>query len=116
MTVIHPGYVLVWFRSPDELRAHLDALNEDGMHPAAAGLDGNGAPFLIALTGCYADGEDVLFDSPWQTDIEWSNGRQRCDECLGRVHGLDDLTFPVAVAALRSADAAQAPPMSSTTI
>lgn len=81
----------------DALREHLDTLNENGLHPVVVGWDAGSQPFLISLTGCYADGEDVLFDTPWQSDIQWANGRTHCDECLGHVHGLSDLRFPVTV-------------------
>jgi hypothetical protein len=83
----------------DALRGHLHDLNEDGISPVAVGWTGapSRQPFLITLVGCYADGEDVLFDSPWQTDIRWLDGRTHCDECRGHVHGIEHLHYPVTV-------------------
>lgn len=82
------------------LREHLDALNEAGEHPAAVGIDSTPQPFLITLVGAYAEGEDVLFDSPWQADIDW-NQPPRCGECNGQAHHIEDLRFPVTVLVAR---------------
>lgn len=89
----------------EALRDHLDALNEAGEHPVAVGLTVLGHPFLITLVGIYAEGEDVLFDSPWQHDIDygkrvdgmWVPQPPRCDECNAHVHGIEDVHFPVTV-------------------
>jgi hypothetical protein len=89
----------------DALRDHLDALNEAGEHPVAVGWDAAPEPFLITLVGPYADGEDVLFDSPWQRDCDygkrvdgvWVPHPPRCDECQAQAHSMDDLRFPVTV-------------------
>lgn len=86
------------------LRAHLDALNEAGVTPVAVGYDTVQA-FLITLVGPYAEGEDVLFDSPWQGDTdygervdgEWVPLPPRCDECMAHVHAMKHLRFPVTV-------------------
>jgi hypothetical protein len=100
---------LVILTDADALRAHLDALNEDGQTPVAVGWTAGpySQPFLITLVGCYADGEDVLFDSPWQSDIDygeringvWAPLAPRCDECMGHVHEMKHLRFPVTVMA-----------------
>lgn len=92
---------------PDEeaLRDHLDALNEAGHHPVAVGWDKREQPFLMTLVGAYADGEDVLFDSPWQRDIdygdrvngEWVPHPPRCNDCQGQAHAMEHLRFPVVV-------------------
>ncbi len=87
----------------EALRDHLDALNDDGQHPVAVGLDDLGQPFLIALVGPYADGEHVLLDSPWQREVTYSTGHTYCDECLGHVHGIEHLRYPVAVLTRTSA-------------
>ena len=83
----------------DALREHLDQLNEAGVHPIVAGIDACPQPFLITLVGPYAEGEHVFFDSPWQGDVDWSNGHTYCDECRGHVHGIEDLRYPVVVLA-----------------
>lgn len=93
------------FETKDDLRQYLDDLNEEGLHPIAVGLHGNGYPFLITLVGPYVEGEDVIFDSPWQGDIDygkqvdgaWVPKEPRCDNCMAMVHGIEDLTFPVTV-------------------
>ena len=49
--------------------------------------------------------EDVLFDSPWQTDCdygemvdgEWVPQPLRCDECMAHVSGIEHIRFPVTV-------------------
>lgn len=48
----------------DALRAHLEGLNEAGIGCSAAGIAGNGQPFLIELSGCYAETETVLWGDP----------------------------------------------------
>ncbi|WP_100475791.1 hypothetical protein [Mycobacteroides abscessus] len=50
----------------DALRAHLDNLNEAGIGCSAAGIAGNGQPFLIELSGCYAETETVLWGDPFE--------------------------------------------------
>jgi hypothetical protein len=81
----------------DALRDHLDALNEAGERCTAAGMDSTPQPFLIALVGAYADGEDVLFDSPWQGDVDWRDGHSNCEDCNGWSHGIEHLRYPVTV-------------------
>jgi hypothetical protein len=90
----HPTLVIY---NADTLREHLDTLNESGVHPIAVGIDALHQPFLIALVGSYAEGETVLFDSPWQSDVDWSTGSSQCDECAGHAHGIDDLHYPVEI-------------------
>lgn len=99
---------LTTFPDADALRRYLDDLNENGCHPIVVGWTAPPYPqaFLITLVGCYADGEDVLFDSPWQTDIQWANGREHCPECMGHVHGIGDLRYPVTVMAATAESAA----------
>lgn len=80
----------------EDLRSHLDALNESGHHPVAVGIDVNSHPFLVTLVGPYAEGEEVFFDSPWQTD-NCRSDEPRCDECLGHVDGIEDIKFPVTI-------------------
>lgn len=93
--------LLLELADADALRQHLDDLNDNGHHPIAVGWTAPPypAPFLVALVGCYADGEDVLLDSPWQTDLDWSNGSTRCEECHGHAHGIADLRYPVTIMA-----------------
>lgn len=91
----------------DALRVHLDALNETGQTPVVVGWTAppHPQPFLITLVGCYADSEDVLFDSPWQSDTnhgelvngEWVPHPPRCDECQAQVYAIEDLGYPVTV-------------------
>jgi hypothetical protein len=81
----------------DALRAHLDGLNESGVHPVAVGVDNGGQPFLITLTGPYAEHEDVFFDSPWQGEVA-RDGPYRCDECSGmEPDDMEHLKFPVVI-------------------
>lgn len=102
----------------DALREHLDALNEDGQTPVVVGWTAPPytQPFLITLIGPYVESEDVLFDSPWQRDLDygdridgvWVPHPPRCDECNAHVHGIEHLRFPVTVmAAERSREDAQ---------
>jgi hypothetical protein len=81
----------------DALRDHLDALNEGGTHPVAVGWDATPQPFLITLVGPYAESEDVLFDSPWQSDVDWRDGHSNCEDCNGWSHGIEHLRYPVTV-------------------
>lgn len=98
---------LTTLEDADALREHLDALNESGEHPVAVGWDATPQPFLITLVGAYADGEDVIFDSPWQQDVNhgklvdgtWVPHPPRCDECLAQAYGIEDLRYPVRVMA-----------------
>lgn len=79
----------------DALRAHLDSLNEAGICCSAAGVAGNGRPFIIELSGCYAETETVLWGDPWAGDVEHSSG-VRCEECGAHdLYGIDSLQFPV---------------------
>jgi hypothetical protein len=95
-------YGLLTFADEEALRGHLDALNESGNTPVAVGIDGVGAPFLITLVGPYAESEDVLFDSPWQSDVDWRDGHSNCEDCRGWSHGIDNLRYPVTVMTGRS--------------
>lgn len=88
---------LLPIQDAEGLREHLDALNEAGESPVVVGWDARSMPFLITLIGCYAEGEHVFFDSPWQSDIDWRDGYAHCDECRGRYHGIEHLRYPVAV-------------------
>jgi len=98
---------LVTFNDATDLREHLDLLNEAGITPVAVGIDATPQPFLITLVGPYADGEHVIFDSPWQTDCDygemvdgkWVSKPPYCDECMAQVHGMEHLRFPVTVLA-----------------
>ena len=93
---VTPAVVLA---DAEALREHLDALNEHGVTPLAVGIDAWANPFLITLVGPYADGEHVLFDSPWQGDTDWRNGERVCEDCRGHVHGIGDLRYPVTLMA-----------------
>jgi hypothetical protein len=92
---------LVELDDREALRDHLDALNENGQHPAAVGWTAPPypQPFLITLVGPYAEGEDVFFDSPWQTDVDWRDGHSNCEDCGGWSHGIEHLRYPVTVMA-----------------
>lgn len=79
----------------DALRAHLDSLNEAGIGCSIAGVAGNGKPFMIELSGCYAETETVLWGDPWANDVEHSSG-VRCEECgAHNLYGIESLPFPV---------------------
>lgn len=102
-----PPPALEVFADADALREHLDTLNENGETPVVVGWTAPPytRPFLITLVGPYVESEDVLFDSPWQSDCDygdridgvWVPHPPRCDECLAQVHGMKDLRFPVTV-------------------
>lgn len=102
------GTIRLIFADREGLRLHLDNLNEDGKQPTAVGLDSTPRPFLITLVGPYAEGEEVLFDSPWQSDVgygdlvdgKWVPKKPRCAECNGIVHEIEDLRYPVTVLAI----------------
>lgn len=99
------GDVTIVLSEAAALREYLDNLNEAGTRPIVVGIDASPQPFLITLIGPYAESEDVFFDSPWQSDIdygervdgEWVPKQPRCDECQAMVHGIEDLRFPVVV-------------------
>lgn len=98
---------LITLADADALRQHLDDLNESGTDPIAVGWSAPPypRPFLITLVGCYADSEDVLFDSPWQRDVDygeridgkWVPRPPRCEECQAQAHGIENLSYPVVV-------------------
>lgn len=99
------GTIREVFQNGEALRQHLDDLNERGEHPVAVGVDALGLPFLITLVGPYAESEDVMFDSPWQADLDhgravdgkWVPHPPRCEECQAQVYGIDDIRYPVTV-------------------
>lgn len=83
----------------DALVDHLDALNDSGVDPTAAGVDDGGRPFLAMLRGPYADSQVVLFNTPWDSETETLRG-YRCEECNGQEPAtFTDLYFPIAVVA-----------------
>ena len=92
-----PDYGLLVLADAEALRDHLDALNEAGTDDRAAGMDARGEPFLIALDGCYAETEVVLYGNPWNNEVDWGTGPS-CVECMAqRPHRLDSLRFPVRI-------------------
>lgn len=87
----------------EALRDHLDGLNEAGTRPVAVGIDDVGQPFLITLVGPYVESEDVIFDSPWQSDLDMGERvdgvwvpHPSCDECsAAQAHSINDIRYPV---------------------
>ncbi len=95
VTTTSSDVLVVQVDDRDALRAHLDSLNEAGIGGSAAGIAGNGQPFIIELSGCYAETETVLWGDPWAGDAEHSSG-VRCEECgAHNLYGIDSLRFPV---------------------
>lgn len=90
---------LLPIQDAEELREHLGLLNEAGEMPVVVGWDSVPQPFLVTLVGPYAEGEVVLFDSPWQYDTDRKDGHTHCDECMGRYHGIKNLCYPLVVLA-----------------
>lgn len=91
------GVELCFLADAVALRAHLDALNDHGIDFRAAGMDSRGAPFLIALSGPYAESEQVFYGSPWDSEVDWGTGRW-CAECnAANPHSIESLAFPVVV-------------------
>lgn len=81
----------------EELREHLDALNDEGNDPTAVGVDANGAPFLITLEGPYADRAEVFYGSPWSSERDWVSGL-RCDDCMTHhAFTIEDVQLPVVI-------------------
>jgi hypothetical protein len=80
----------------DALRGLLDQLNDAGADDKAAGIDALGQPFLVALTGPYAESERVILFDPSDTAYDQA---PYCDECgqATRRLGLADLHYPVTV-------------------
>lgn len=64
-----------------DLRDHLDALNEAGENSEVAGLDATGQPFLVFLTGPYAEGMYFLGWNPWEREFDVDVATRPCDEC-----------------------------------
>lgn len=89
-------YRPVLLADAEALREHLDALNDAGESAVTIGYDSAPQPFLITLTGPYAEGESVFFDSPW-AGHDITGADIHCDECRGEVCGIDHLRFPVTV-------------------
>ena len=91
------GITTLLVADADALRVHLDALNESGTDYRAAGMGKNGEPFLIALSGPYAESEDVIYGSPWDGEVDYGTG-VRCDECnAAHHHGIGAIAFPAVV-------------------
>ena len=90
-----PDYGLLVPADAEALRDHLDALNtrpEPTIAPQAWTFT-TGEPFLIALDGCYAETEVVLYGNPWNNEVDWGTGPS-CVECMAqRPHRLDSLGF-----------------------
>lgn len=81
----------------EALREHLDALNDAGTDHRAVGMDSRNEPFLIALGGCYAETEVVLYGNPWDNEVDWGTGPS-CVECMAQhPHRIDSLRFPVRI-------------------
>lgn len=81
-----------------DLRGHLDALNDAGQDSATAGMDANGIAFLIWLAGIYAESEVVLTIWPWDCEVEHASATA-CDGCGAsrKDLGMEDLVFPVTI-------------------
>lgn len=102
------GTIRLVFTDQEGLRLHLDNLNESGIHPIAVGIDATPQPFLITLVGPYAEGQEVFFDSPWQSDTGhgktvdgvWVPKKPHCTDCNGMVYDIEDLRYPVTVLAM----------------
>lgn len=77
------------------LRALLDDLNNAGIGYQVAGVDAAHAPFIVALSGPYAEKEVVIFGNPWDPEVDWVTG-PRCEECAN-LSTMDALRFPVTV-------------------
>lgn len=95
--------ITVTMPDAEALRDHLDGINEAGTQPIAVGIDKFGSPFLISLVGPYVESEDVIFDSPWQSDTNhgervdgvWVPHPARCEECQAQAYGINDIRYPV---------------------
>lgn len=84
----------------DELRAHLDRLNETGTGYMAAGVDANGEPFLAFLMGVYAESVGVLAHNPWDPEVDVRDAyRMQCDCNAQAWIEPDKLDYPLYVLA-----------------
>ncbi|MEV6413869.1 hypothetical protein [Kribbella sp. NPDC051718] len=83
-------------KNADELRGHLDTLNDAGTDDRCVGVDFMGEPFLAALTGPYAGGVRVVCCDP--EDIE-RDQVEYCDDCGQATKRFDETTlrYPVVV-------------------
>lgn len=89
--------LIVQLASADELRQHMDLLNESGHHSEIAGVDCNGHAFLACLRGPYAEWTEVFFGSPWDGELDYGTGTY-CDECnAANTHTVEDIKYPVTV-------------------
>lgn len=85
------------FRYAQELRGHLDRLNDMGLDYRCSGMDANNTAFFVSLVGPYADREHVFTVSPWDGEVSFPSGPY-CTECDAHIPlGLGDLTYPVQV-------------------
>jgi hypothetical protein len=97
MTHTPENGLLATFANAEALRDHLHSLNESGTDHRAVGMDARGEPFLIALSGCYAETEVVLYGDPWDNEVDYGTGPS-CVECMAqRPHTMDSVRFPVRV-------------------
>lgn len=81
-----------------DLRDHLDWLNEHGMDDRAAGVAVNGEPFLAVLRGPYAEFAGAQVVDPYDRERDVPGEKVECEDC--RAHGpvpLDQLKYPVTV-------------------
>lgn len=80
----------------EDLRELLERLNDSG-GDGVVGVDQSG-PFLIHLSGPYAEGESLLRGDPRDKQVDYQPGR-RCEGCnaaLG-MPGLSAVLFPATV-------------------
>ncbi|MBB3040992.1 hypothetical protein [Nocardioides soli] len=97
---------LVPIENAEAMRDYLDALNDAGIDCRAVGMDSRGEPFLISLSGCYADSEVVLYGNPWDNEVDWGTGPS-CVECMAqRPHGIDSVRFPAFIVQAPTEDGA----------
>lgn len=93
-----PPILAIEVTSPEDLRAHLDWLNDEGLDCNTAGMDDDGRAFLVQLAGIYAEGEVVTWMWPWDPECA-PHRAERCDECGAQRFDAStlDLAYPVTI-------------------
>lgn len=82
---------------PDGLREVLEALNDAGLSHTVSGITVHATPFLACLAGAYAETIEVIFVSPWDSEIDHRTG-QLCEECgAANLNTPADLAYPVII-------------------
>lgn len=90
--------VFLTFTSADDLRAHMDRLNDQGESSNVAGVDANDIPFIAQLIGPYAETTAVMTNSPWDGEVGLDM-MDPCPECAVGPENrtIESLAYPLQI-------------------